>query len=135
MTNSTNSGKLRRLVRRFPLTLFCVALTWYLCLFKPPHTPLDGIGGVDKFVHFLMYSGTCSVLWFEYHRGGFRTALGLRLFLGVLAPIAMSGIIELCQAYLTTTRSGEWADFFANSLGVLAAFCASLLWQRYRHAA
>ena len=40
---------------------------------------------------------------------------------GILAPIAMSGCIELMQTYLTTNRSGDWLDFLANSTGVLLA--------------
>ena len=39
----------------------------------------------------------------------------------MVAPIVMSGLIELAQNYLTTYRSGEWADFIANSTGVLLA--------------
>jgi VanZ family protein len=31
----------------------------------------------------------------------------------------MGGMIELAQAYLTTCRSGEWADLLANSIGVV----------------
>lgn len=33
----------------------------------------------------------------------------------------MSGVIELAQAYLTTYRTGDWADFATNSMGVLLA--------------
>ncbi len=70
-----------------------------------------------------MYGGTCSVLWIEYLRahprpipkGGEATRLFL---LAWLAPILMSGLLELLQAYATTTRSGEWLDFAANTLGV-----------------
>ena len=40
---------------------------------------------------------------------------------GIIAPILMSGIIELLQAYCTTNRSGDWIDFFANILGIIAA--------------
>ena len=36
-----------------------------------------------------------------------------------MAPIALGGLIELAQMYLTTNRSGEWADFAADSIGVL----------------
>ena len=41
--------------------------------------------------------------------------------IGVVAPILMSGVIELAQVYLTTYRTGDWADFAANSMGVLLA--------------
>jgi hypothetical protein len=33
--------------------------------------------------------------------------------------ILLGGLVELGQAYCTTTRSGEWLDFWADSIGVL----------------
>ena len=45
----------------------------------------------------------------------------------------MSGVIELLQAYATTTRSGEWLDFAANTLGVCLGNVVGLLMRRLRH--
>lgn len=48
----------------------------------------------------------------------------------------MSGCIELMQAYCTDTRSGDWLDFLANSIGVgLAALIGyyllrPLIWRK-----
>lgn len=112
---------MKQILRHYPLTLFCVALTWYLCLFKPPHTKLDNIVGFDKVVHVTMYLGTCSVLWMEYLRRHARLNWRVLVPWVVVAPILMSGVIELAQEYCTTTRSGDWADFAANSTGVLLA--------------
>ena len=39
----------------------------------------------------------------------------------VLFPIALGGLMELGQAYLTTCRNGDVIDFIANSIGVLIA--------------
>lgn len=57
-----------------------------------------------------MYAGTCSVIWLEHLR---------RLLLWAwLAPVMMSGLIELLQAYCTGgRRSGDWLDFLANATG------------------
>ncbi len=121
-------------LRRYPLTFLCVLLIWYLCLFKPPHTSLDKIHGIDKMVHFLMYLGTCSVFWCEYLRHHERLQKRLLTVCAVIVPILMSGLIELVQTYCTTTRSGEWADFAANSCGVLtAAVLALLVFRRFIH--
>lgn len=55
---------------------------------------------------------------------------------GIIAPVAMSGCIELMQAYCTDTRSGDWLDFLANSIGVgLAALIGyyllrPLIWRK-----
>ena len=53
-------------LRNYPLTIVCVLTVWYLSLFKPPSVSLlDGVDGVDKVVHTLMYAGLCSLLWLE----------------------------------------------------------------------
>jgi hypothetical protein len=39
----------------------------------------------------------------------------------------LGGLIELLQAYCTTTRSGEWFDFWADSIGVLLGAGIGLL--------
>ena len=107
---------LQKLRKYFPLTLACVALIWYLCLFRPPHVrTLDDIPYIDKIVHLSMYLGTCSVFWFEYKCNGYKWHKCRLALIGVVAPILMSGVIELAQAYLTTYRTGDWADFATNS--------------------
>ncbi len=120
-----------RLVAKFPFTLICIALIWYLCLFRAPHVSvLSDIVGFDKVVHVCMYLGTCSVFWAEYARGKFQWSRARLALLAVVFPIAMSGVVELAQEYLTTYRSGDWFDFLANSCGVLIALALSPLTKR-----
>ena len=115
-------------IRRYPLSLLCIALVWYLSIwFMPPETPLNDVAFIDKWTHFVMYGGTCSVIWFEYLRSHQRIN-GWRLFLlAWLAPVLMSGLIELVQAYCTANRAGEWLDFAANTtgctLGAVVGWC------------
>lgn len=105
-------------LKRYPLSLLCIAMVWYLSIwFLPPETPLNDLSFIDKWTHFVMYGGTCSVIWYEYVRSHQRLD-GSRLFLlAWLAPVLMSGLLELVQAYCTTNRCGEWLDFAANTLG------------------
>lgn len=121
-----------KLLKRYPLTLLCVAAIWYLCFFKPPTTRLSHTPFIDKWVHIAMYAGTCTVLWWEYLRSHARRRGRGLLAWAVAAPILMSGLIELLQAGLTTTRSGDWWDLAANTIGVLlaAAVGRGLLWHR-----
>ena len=121
-----------KLLKRYPLTLLCVAAIWYLCFFKPPTTHLSHTPFIDKWVHIAMYAGTCTVLWWEYLRSHARRRGRALLAWAVAAPILMSGLIELLQAGLTTTRSGDWWDLAANTIGVLlaAAVGRGLLWHR-----
>ena len=66
-----------------------------------------------------MYGGTCSVIWWEYLRSHDRIDHGRLLLWAVAGMTALGGIVELLQAYCTTTRSGEWLDFWADTTGVL----------------
>ncbi len=107
-------------IRRYPLTIFCVALIWYLCLFKPPRVEIvEGIIGFDKLVHVAMYLGTCGLFWCEYLRTHDRENWRFLIPVVVIAPILMSGGIEFIQNYVG--RSGDWLDIAANTLGVLLA--------------
>lgn len=123
---------MKQLLKKFPLSTFCVLLIWYLCLFRPPHIKqLDNIVGFDKIVHTTMYLGTCSLFWLEYLRSHYHWRRWHLALLAVVFPILMSGVIELAQEYLTEYRSGDWFDFLANSIGVLLAMPVMLLMRRY----
>lgn len=127
-----------RLLGRYPLTLTCIVAIWVLCLMNVPETPLDNVAFIDKWTHLVMYGGTCSVGWWEYLRHHRRIAWGKMFVFGLLGPIVMSGIIELLQAYATTTRSGDWIDVTANAVGVLLGFgigwgiLRPLLWHKHK---
>lgn len=109
-------------LKRYPLSLSIIVLIFYLSLFNPPQTSMSEISNIDKVAHLCMYGGLCLVLWWEYLRNHHSTIhWSHMLFGGILAPITMSGIIELLQAYATENRSGEWLDFLANSTGVTLA--------------
>lgn len=116
---------------KYPLSCLCIALIWILCFCSMPETPLDNVSLIDKWVHITMYGGTCSVIWFEYLRGH-ASASRRKLFMWAwLAPVLMSGLIELLQAYCTGgRRSGDWLDFAANSIGCTVAIAVGLLLQR-----
>lgn len=106
----------------YKFSIFCIILIWILCLMPVPEFPeLEEVPFVDKWTHFVMYGGTCSVIWLEYllrHRSNRNYS---RVLIGtVIAPDLMSGLLELLQAYCTNgTRSGDWMDFLANTVGVL----------------
>lgn len=110
------------LLKTYPLSLLCIAAIWYICLIRVPHMKIQDIfSWWDKAAHIIMYAGLCALIWTEYIRSH-KTANKPRLLVfAIFAPILMSGTIELVQAYFTTTRSGDWLDFLANTIGVLLA--------------
>lgn len=121
--------KLSQIARKYPFSILCIALIWILS-FVPffPETPFDDVMFIDKWTHLVMYGGTCTVIWIEYLRRHSTLDRGKLFFWAWLAPIVMSGIIELLQEYCTTTRGGEWFDFAANATGVtLGALLGVLL--------
>ena len=108
--------------RRYPYSTLCIVVVWALSL-TPffPEVPLTNVAFADKWTHFIMYGGTAGVVWLEYwhrHRGVDYTRLWLWAGIGLSL---MGGLLELMQAYCTTTRSGEWLDFVADSVGAIGA--------------
>ena len=120
----------KHLIVKYPLSCLCVAAIWVLCFCTPPHTPLDQVAFMDKWTHLVMYGGTCSVMWIEYLRCHRRPSLKRLFVFDWLAPVLMSGVIELLQAYCTGgRRSGDWYDFAANTTGaVIGAIVGLTFW-------
>ena len=119
-----------RFVRKYPFSLLCVLLIWALSL-TPffPETPFDNVQFIDKWTHLVMYGSTCSVIWFEYLRHHHTIAWRKVLLLAVVGMILLGGLMELLQAYCTTTRSGEWLDFWSDTVGVLLGNGIGLLYK------
>lgn len=121
------------LVRFYPFSMVCIAIIWILCFMTVPSSPLDDVAFIDKWTHIVMYAGTCSVIWIEYLRKHDMINRRRLFILAWAAPVMMSGIIELLQAYCTGgRRSGDWIDFVANTAGATLALCAGILWVSFR---
>lgn len=120
--------KLHQIVRKYPLSIVCIALIWVLSLVPFfPETPLDEVEFADKWAHIVMYGGTCCVIWWEYWRRHQSADYEKLFFWAWLAPILMGGLLELLQEYCTTTRNGDWLDLAANATGVTIAALLGLL--------
>lgn len=122
-----------RLARKYPLSCLFLTVIWILCFCYPPHTPLGNIAFIDKWTHIAMYAGTCTAIWIEYLRCHERTDWKRLFTWAWLAPVLMSGLIELLQAYCTGgRRSGDWLDFAANTAGATLAAAIGILLARWR---
>ena len=117
-----------RIIKKYPLSLLCIALIWYLSLLiDMPETPFDDVQFIDKWTHLVMYGGTCSVIWGEHLRNNARPQWGKLIVFACGGLVVLGGIIELLQEHCTTTRSGEWLDFGADAAGVFLGNAAGLL--------
>ena len=120
---------LSQIIRKYPISVICITLIWVLSL-APffPETPLDDVKFIDKWVHVVMYGGTFTVLWIEYARKHNSPDYKKLFVWAWLAPIVMSGILELLQEYCTGGhRNGDWLDLAANATGVTLATIIGLL--------
>lgn len=76
----------------------------------------------DKLVHGAVYFWLAIFLYYDLkmHTGdGFwrRNSYPLTL----VCSIGYGGLLEVLQAFVFINRSGSWLDFWANTLGVVAA--------------
>lgn len=128
-----NMQKAIQIIKKYPLSVFCIALIWVLSL-APffPETPLDGIEFIDKWTHLVMYGGTAMVIWWEYLRNHLKPDFEKLFFYAWLCLILMSGLLELLQAYCTFGhRNGDWLDLAANAIGVTIGNAIGLLFYRW----
>lgn len=108
-------------LKKYPLSIIIVGIILFLSFFNPPKTPLNEVNNIDKVLHFIMYFGFCTVLWFEYFRSHVQADPKRLIPWAIIAPIIFSGLIEIGQQTLTPTRAADWYDFLFNSLGCLFA--------------
>lgn len=124
---------LHHLTSNYPISCLHMAFIWVLCFMDVPHTPLDNITLIDKWTHILMYAGTCATIWYEYLRRHDSIVRARVFLLAWLAPLVMSGLIEILQEYCTGgRRSGDWLDFAANAIGVTLGNVIGILLAEYR---
>ena len=126
-------------IRRHIFTLPTFLLIAALSLMPAQECPQTDIQFADKWAHWVMYGfltlvmGIECVLRDEYLRkkastSGLHeqahkskgTAIRQFLFIAIIASV-YGGLMELGQAYLTTSRHGDWLDVYANSFGALCA--------------
>lgn len=121
------------LAKNYPVSCFYIAIIWVLCFADIPQTPLDNVTLIDKWVHIAMYGGTCATIWYEYERRHKTMDKAKLVLLAWMAPIMMSGLIEILQEYCTGgRRSGDWLDFAANAIGATLGAAIGILLARCR---
>jgi len=125
-------------IKKYPFSLVCFVIIWVLSLTPIfPETPFDDVQFADKWTHLVMYGGTCGVLWIEYLRSH-AIYNKVKMFLWAwLAPIVMSGVLELLQEYCTGgRRNGDWFDLLANATGVTLAalfgIVLTIVWRKQK---
>ena len=119
--------------RKYPVSLACWAMIFFLSFMNVPETPMGDIPFIDKWTHIVMYGFTGIVIWVEYLINHTKVDMKKMAIMAIAAPIVTSGIIELLQEYCTGgCRSGDWLDLAANSLGVALAAIIGFVYSNNR---
>ena len=132
-------------IRKHIFSLLTLLLITVLSLMPAQEFPQTDIKFADKWAHWVMYGFLTLVMGIDYvlrdeylrrkpsarnarwhvrkNRGG---AIWQLLAIAIIASV-YGGLMELWQAYLTTSRHGYWLDVYANSFGALCAFVILLI--------
>jgi VanZ family protein len=113
--------QIKNFIRSYWKSISVICCILYLS-FAPPSTfkGIPTFENEDKLIHFLMYSGLTLMLIYDlrnnkkvYHN--FRNFI----FVCVVFPCLLGGLIEILQPTFFAPRSASWADFFCNDAGVI----------------
>ncbi|MDB4534338.1 VanZ family protein [Vicingaceae bacterium] len=105
--------------------LFLPAIFWlFIILFLSGYSgkqmPKIPVWQIDKFAHTFMYLilsvCMCIPFFIGFSEKNKRYTIGLKI---VLFGILYGGLMEILQESIFINRSGNWYDFFANTLGAI----------------
>jgi VanZ family protein len=129
---------MKRTLRHHIFSILTILLITTLSLMPAQEFPQVDVQFADKWAHWLMYGFVTLVMGIEFiilpHKNGNLkkrkrgTAFWQFLLISVFASL-YGGLMELGQAYLTTSRHGDWLDVWANSFGALCAFALLLIFR------
>ena len=81
--------------------------------------------GMDKVVHFFLYALLSLAICRDFFRQSVAFSSRKMVIWAIILPILYGGLIEILQENFFPPRTGEWGDWFANILGVLAGYFLS----------
>lgn len=87
----------------------------FLSLINPSKLPSTNLNISDKLLHAFAYA-ILMLLWLNV----FHLKNNLKLFFWIFLSLSVFGIIlEVLQSWITTYRTGDWADVVANTIGLI----------------
>lgn len=109
--------------------LIALVIFYFTCLVNVESIPASpSLLKHDKLAHFGMFFILSGAIYFDYyrmHKGKPRKSRWI--FFGLILPVIYGGVIEIVQEHFFS-RSGEWMDFVADSLGSLSATLLAFLY-------
>ena len=136
-------------IRHHIFSLLTILLIAVLSLMPAQEFPQTDIQFADKWAHWVMYGFLTLVMGIDYVlRGEYLRAkasahrkeeqvnkekgTAIWQFLVIFIVASVYGVLmELGQAYLTTSRNGDWFDVLANSFGALCALVLLIIYHLF----
>jgi len=116
------------LLKKYGFSLLVITIIFILCFMNTKSLPSVPVQNFDKTVHAIMFLGLACVIFFDNTRYLRYPISTIRILLGTfLFPVALGGLIEIMQTFLTTTRTGDWFDFLFDGIGAFVGCIIALL--------
>ena len=136
-------------IRKNIFSLLTILLITVLSLMPAQEFPQVDVQFADKWAHWVMYGFLTLVMGIDYvlrdeylstkpsassaQRQRYKNkgaAIWQLLVIAIIASV-YGGLMELGQAYLTTSRHGDWLDVLANSFGALCALVLLIIYHLF----
>jgi VanZ family protein len=97
-------------------------------MIKPPEVEGLPVTNFDKLIHLLLFMGISGITFFDNTSYLRKKISLLRIFLGsFIFPLVFGGLIEVLQATLTSSRSGDWTDVGFDAIGAIIGMMTCVL--------
>ena len=113
------------MLKKHFFTIISLLLITTLSLMPAKEFPQVDVQFADKWAHWVMYAFLMLVISGEYYYRHNSGSVG-RMILFFILTSSYGALMELGQAYLTTSRHGDWLDVAANTFGALCGLVISL---------
>jgi VanZ family protein len=116
--------------------LLVIALIWtgivsYFCLINSNKVPTIEVPNLDKLIH-VFFHFIFTIVWFLFFQKLFKSRNKIKpIVTAFLFSFVFGILIEILQQSITTTRSADVFDVFANSFGALLAILVILIFDKY----
>jgi len=99
-------------------------LLFYLSFARPASfTDINVVNITDKTAHYLVYVAYGIILIYDYFKSTVSNfSIKTFMFVCILSPIILGGLIEIVQETFFKPRSAEWVDWLCDILGILTAW-------------
>lgn len=110
-------------------SVLAIGVIAYGCLLRKPSYQLPPIEDGDKWVHWFAFAVLTLVMLWDSKKAKVKS--WQMWTLGLVFPVVYGGLIEILQERFFYPRTGEWGDWLADCIGVLAGAIAWRISQKW----